>query len=97
MKLFRNRSGDVVDEIIDRVRRTIEMHGVHDVLWAGAAALDEPMRETLFAIAADLVLVDGKADSAERRFLRTLAEALSLDMEVTGRTLQVITAKNRLD
>lgn len=94
MRRFRRKSGQTVDRAIERMRVLIEKHGAPEVIAAAARALPARMRKSAFAVAADLVLADGKLEGSERRFLLTLGMELNLDRRSTQSILDVITVKN---
>jgi len=94
MRRFRHRDGDVVNRRIERMRVLIGDEGASPVLAAGAAKIPPPLRPAAFAVAADLVLVDGRMERAESQFLRELAKTLGLDAPTAERILDVIRIKN---
>lgn len=94
MRRFRHRSGDVVGRRIERMRALIENHGASSVIGASAKKIPVRLRPAAFAIAADLVLVDGRMERLKGRFLRTLALDLGLDRRMTHGILDVMRIKN---
>lgn len=93
---FRHKSGDVVNRQIDRLRQLMERRGTSEVVEVAARALPPRLRKSAFAVAADLILVDGKLEGSERRFLTELALNLGLDKETTATILDVIVVKNSI-
>ena len=91
---FRDREGAEIDERIERVRALLAEQGTDSVLRASARALPDRLRAAVFAVAADLVLVDGRLERLESEFLRHLAGALDLDADTADRILDVIRIKN---
>lgn len=91
---FRDREGPEIDERIERVRTLIAEQGTAPVLDASASAIPDGLRPAVFAVAADLVLVDGRLERLESNFLRGLAAALNLDAAMADRILDVIRIKN---
>jgi tellurite resistance protein len=91
---FRRRDGNEVGRRIERAKALIEEHGVAAVLQAGARKIPRPRRPAAFAVAADLVLVDGRMERAEARFLRQLALDLGLQSALAKSILDVIRIKN---
>lgn len=94
MRRFRSRSGETVGRKIDRMRTLVEHNGAALVTEAAAPAIPPRLRPAAFAVAADLVLVDGRMERAEGRYLRGLATALGLDRDTTGTILGVMRLKN---
>ena len=64
------------------------------VIETGARKIPRRLRQAAFAVAADLVLVDGKMERAEGRFLRQLASELGLRNEVANNILRILRIKN---
>lgn len=95
MRRFRHRSGEAVGRRIERMRTLVEDHGAASVIEAAARQIPARLRQTAFAVAADLVLVDGRMERREGRFLRTLAADLGLDRQAARTILDVIRLKNR--
>jgi tellurite resistance protein len=62
---------------------------------AAVAAIPARMRASAFALAADLVLVDGKMSGPEHRFLRQLASRLGLEQITRDVILDAMVIKNR--
>ena len=91
---FRDREGAEIDERIERVRALIAEQGTAPVLDASARAIPKGLRPAVFAVAADLVLVDGRLEQLESEFLHGLAGALHLDTAAADRILEVIRIKN---
>jgi len=94
MRRFRSRSGDAVRRRIARVQGLIKERGASSVIEAAARQIPARLRRAAFAVAADLVLVDGRLQRSEERFLGRLAADLGLDRETATRILDVIRIKN---
>jgi hypothetical protein len=94
MRRFRHRSGERDGRTIERMKSLIESQGASAVLDASARTNPRQLRPAAFAIAADLILVDGRMERSEARFLRALATALRLTVRVTDAILKVIRIKN---
>jgi hypothetical protein len=94
MKRFRRKSGESVGRLIAEVRVRIETHGPVAVIAAAAGAIPPRLRLPAFAVCADLLLVDGKLEPAERRFLTRLAADLAVSKRTLGAILDVMLIKN---
>lgn len=94
VKRFRRKSGETVGRGIERMRELVEQHGASPVLKAGSRGIPRRLRGAAFAVAADLVLADGKLEPSERRFLDRLAEDLRLDREAARQIRDVMLVKN---
>jgi len=92
MRRFRHRSGETVGRKIERMRTLVETDGASSVIDAAARRIPARLRPSAFALAADLVLVDGRM---EGRFLRGLATALGLDRQEATTIPDVMRVKNR--
>ena len=76
------------------MKSLIGIHGVPTVLEVSARKLSARLRPAVFAIAADIALVDGRMERSEARFLRGLAADLGLSRDVADSILHVIRIKN---
>jgi tellurite resistance protein len=94
MRRFRHRSGDTVGRKIDRMRTMVEKHGTSRVIEAAARHIPKQLRGAAFAVAVDLVLVDGRVERLEGRFLRELAADLGLQRQTAKSILDVMRLKN---
>jgi hypothetical protein len=94
MRRFRHRSGDAVGRRIERMKSLIEASGAQAVIEASAKKIPARLRPAAFAIAADLVLVDGRMERLEGRFLRQLATDLCLKSAISRAVLDVMRIKN---
>jgi tellurite resistance protein len=91
---FRHRDGDKVGLEIEHAKSLITQHGASAVIEAGARRIPTRLRPAVFAVAADIVLVDGRMERAEARFLRRLASDLGLRPAVAKTILDVLRIKN---
>lgn len=94
MRRFRHRSGEAVGRRIERMRMLIEKQGSASVIDAAARKIPARLRGAAFAVAADIVLVDGRMERLEKRFLRKLAADLGLAVVSAKRILDVMRVKN---
>jgi tellurite resistance protein len=94
MRRFRHRSGETVGRKIERMRTLVEKHGTLSVIEAAARQIPSRLRPAAFAVATDLVLVDGRMERLEGRFLRQLAADLGLDRQAAKSILDVVRLKN---
>lgn len=94
MRRYRRKSGETVGRLIEEMRTLIVRHGATPVIDVAARAVPAPFRQAAFAVAADLILVDGKMEPSERRFLERLGASLRLPEDSVRRILDVILIKN---
>jgi tellurite resistance protein len=92
---FRHRSGDFVGRKIERMRSLVEEHTASSVIEAAATKIPAQLRPTAFALAADLVLVDGRMERREGTFLRRLAAGLRLAPKQASSILEAMRIKNK--
>lgn len=94
MRRFRNRRGEQVDRLIDKVRAAMVAKGKDLVLQDAIRTLPSRARSSAFAVAVDLMLADTRLDRDEKRFLRELAAALKLRPGLADEILRVLIIKN---
>jgi hypothetical protein len=94
MRRYRRKSGAQVGRLIDSMRTTVEERGAFPVIAAAAQVIPRRLHAAAFAVAADLVLVEGTMDAAERRFLHRLAGEFGITAQSAARILEVILVKN---
>lgn len=95
MKLFRSYPNDVMQRMFDKLLGTLRREGMDSLFNTAKESLPEDLREAAFAVATDLILVDGVVTEEERDFLNDLFLALGLDSEVATQIVQVMMIKNR--
>lgn len=94
MRRFRHRSGERVGHVIARMKALIASQSPAAVLDTAARKIPRRLRPAAFAMTADLVLVDGRMERSEARFLRALAVALNLKADMAESVLAVMRIKN---
>lgn len=93
---FRRQDGDEVSRIIHRMRALLEASDIASVLGVAVRAIPARHRASVFALAADLLLADGRLDAHERLFLRRLGSELAVDRDRQRRIINVVLLKNEL-
>lgn len=96
MRRFRRRSGETVGRLIENVRERIVAEGPAAVVQQAARVLPASLRPSVLAVAADLVLVDGRLQRQERQFLGELSRQLKVAPALSLQILKVISVKNGL-
>jgi len=80
LPVFRSFDKDRLEQLTrDTVRLLSDEDGLEKALAAIAAALPEPLRETAYAIACDVIAADGTASQEELRLLELLRHRLQID------------------
>jgi len=96
MRRFRRRSGDTVGRLIGRVRERIVADGPAVVVQQASKVIPAPIRPSVLAVAADLVLVDGTLQRQERQFLSELSRQLKIAPALSLQILKVVAIKNAI-
>jgi len=94
MKLLRKQTIDEFNDAVDKVRVAIEASGREAVFPAAVKGLPADLKETAYALAADIVLADGAVDAEEIDFLRKVQEALEVSDDLATKVLEVMRIKN---
>ena len=81
-------------QLFKKVLELSSQYSPAEVFAAAKNALTPGLRETAFAIAADLVLVDGVFTPEEKEFLVELSEALEISGDTGKKIIEVMTIKN---
>lgn len=84
-----------IDPEIERVYSIVQRHGARPIIEAAKNALSPELRETAFAIAADIALSDGYLDESEKNYLIQLYEGLNISERLAKKIIEVILIKNR--
>ena len=94
MKLLRKQGIDDFNEAVWKVRTAIEAKGREPALAAALAGLPGELKETVYALAADIVFADGTAQAEENDFLRKVQEGLEVPDAFATKVLEVMRVKN---
>ncbi len=89
-RLTRQQFGSMVDRLMGELRRG----GPETLLEKSHPAVPPELRETVFANAVDIVLVDGTVGQQEREFIDDLRAKLEIDEERAKAIVQVMAYKN---
>jgi uncharacterized tellurite resistance protein B-like protein len=95
MRLYRDVPGEHLQRLIDVATNAVAEHGVDGLLPTCAAAIPEDLRAPLFALAVELVFVDGRIVEREKRFIDELQAAFGIDEETAMRIIGVLLIKSR--
>ncbi|XZN93126.1 MAG: tellurite resistance TerB family protein [Microcoleus sp.] len=94
IRLFSSYSSEYFPELFKKVRKLSEVYNPAELFAAAKNTLNPQLRATAFAIATDLVLVDGIFTQEEQDFLVELAAALEISDELGNKIMEVMTIKN---
>ncbi len=95
MKMYDNWTNDKFNAMINRLLGMLKRQGPEDVLTKCAPILPEPLRETAFANACDLLLADGGIEEEEKVFLDSLQRKLGISGDQAITSVEVMVLKNR--
>jgi hypothetical protein len=95
-RLFREPSAEPTQAVLAHVLQMFEEHGLGPVVTAAAGALPGELRAPAFAIAVDLVMADGQATAAERKFIDGLQALLRIPDETALKIVEVMVMKNSI-
>lgn len=94
MARFRGRPA-TVGRLIARMKRMAGDRAPEEVVAAACGAIPGRLRGPALAVAADLVIVDGRLDAPERKFLSSVATHLGQTRRQARTILDVVRLKNR--
>jgi tellurite resistance protein len=95
MKLFQGVNQNQMKGIFDRTINTLKSQGPSQLIMAAKETLPADLRDTAFAIAADLVLADGVVEDREKKFLEELQKAMGVPDDMALKITEVLVIKNR--
>jgi len=95
MKLLRSQSIGEFNDAVQKIRDAIDAKGREEVFAAGVKGLPADLRETVYALAADVAFAEGAATPEENEFLRKVQEALELPDDLATKVVEVRRIKNR--
>ncbi len=95
MKLFQGVNQKQMNGMFDRIVNTLKSQGPSPLIAAAKETLPADLRDTAFAVAADLVLADGVVEDKEKKFLEDLQKALGVTDDIALKITEVLVIKNR--
>ena len=95
MQLFSDYPKERKTEMQDRLLGMIKNKEIKPLFDAAVAKLPKELRETVFAVTTDLVLVDGDLAEEEEQLLNELYNALEISEEVATKIIDVMMIKNK--
>jgi uncharacterized tellurite resistance protein B-like protein len=94
MQLFKT-DRDRVTPLIQNLLNLLKHKGIGTVFNIAKAGLPYDLRESVFAVATDLVLADGKVAEREQILLDQLYRALDIHHQTATKIVEVIVIKNQ--
>lgn len=95
MALFKNQTANDFNQMMNKLIGLLKKHGPDTLLQRAFAGLPKELRETAFAVAADLVFADGSVESDEKELLETIQRAMGISDDLALKILEVLVIKNR--
>ncbi|BCS32575.1 hypothetical protein TBR22_A17890 [Luteitalea sp. TBR-22] len=95
MRLFRDVTPEHLQALLSAAVDLVGREPIEDVLTACAAVVPEPLRPALFALAVELVLVDGRIADGEKRLIDQLQRALAVDEAWAAACIDVLVIRSR--
>lgn len=94
MRLFHGSTAGTRQDIITAAAERMAHRGTDLVIREAAAAIPPDLRPTVFAMAVDLMMSDGRWTATEERLADELRGLLEIDRELTTKIVDVLTIKN---
>ncbi len=95
MKLLKDQPIPEFNAAVQKVRDAIDAKGRAEVFTAAVTGLPVDLRETVYALATDIVCADGICEPEELKFLREIQESFSLPDDLATKVIEVMRIKNR--
>lgn len=95
MKLYSGKSNRDINKHFEKLIKIARAEGVDKLLDLSAAATRADLKQTAFALAADLLMSDGHVAPEEKSFLEKIQKRLDVADDVALRIVEVIAIKNR--
>jgi len=95
MKLLQKQPPAEFNATIEKIRRSLDKHGFDSVLAKAATAVPVELRDTVFALSADLIFADGSVGEDETMFLEAVQSALQISDELAIKIVEVLQIKNK--
>jgi hypothetical protein len=93
--VLRQAGDGSLDRLANRAIALLTEHGLPAVLTGCAKVIPSDLRPTVFALATDLALTDGRIGDRERVFIDELQEVLQIDEATAVKIIEVLVIKNR--
>jgi uncharacterized tellurite resistance protein B-like protein len=95
MRLFHQVPADHVQRLIENALNLVTRTAMDGLLAACAAVILGDLRASLYALAVELVLVDGTIAEREMQFANTLQAAFAIDDVTAMKIVEVLLIKSR--
>jgi tellurite resistance protein len=95
MSLLKGMSAEQFNSSIRNLQGLQQKHGSGWLLSKAAEVMPSDLRQTAFAIAADLVFADGSIESDEESALEAIQSAMQVPDDLAAKIIEVLVIKNR--
>ena len=95
MKLYQGMSNRDVNKLFEKLIKVARAEGVDKLLELSSTAIRAELKQTAFAVAADLLMADGHVAPEEKRFLEKIQRSLGVTDDLALRIVEVIAIKNK--
>ena len=93
--LLRQPGDGSIDALANRAIVLLTEHGLPAILTGCAKVIPSDLRPTVFALATDLALADGRIGDREKVFIDELQAVLQIDQATAVKIVEVLLIKNR--
>jgi hypothetical protein len=94
MQLFKNYSRDLLRTVYEKLSGILRRDGVSNLLSAAKSSLPLELRESVFAVATDLILADKTVTREEQSFLDDLCQVLEINQDKAVNIVEIMLIKN---
>lgn len=95
MRLFADMSGDACRSMVEKLFKIKNKGGPEALLAKGVPALTPELKETVFAVAVDMIFADGSVEAEEKSFVEKLQSELGISDALASQILDVMVIKYR--
>lgn len=95
MKLYQGMSNRDVNKVFEKLIRLARSDGVDKLLENSSSVIRPELKQTAFALAADLLMADGHVAPEEKKFLEKIQKTLMVNDGDAVKIVEVIAIKNR--
>lgn len=95
MRLFAGKSDRDINKTFEKLIKVVRSDGVEKLITLSCAAITPDLKQTAFAVAADLLMADGHIANEEKKFLEKIQHALAVEDGIALKIVEVIAIKNK--
>ncbi len=95
MKLYAGYNGNQMGALLNKLIGIIKKQGIDALVAMAKESLPQDMRETAFAVAADLALADGEIANQEKEILTKIQQGLGIAEDKAVNIIEVMLIKNK--